>query len=84
MQLSADRFAKHYFRPSLSGMTDATYIPRFALWGGRDRAQDSARPAPAPQPVAPPVFIHDCVTPLGGETVLSLLLKRSLKEDDQE
>ena len=36
---------------------------------------------PKPQPFAAPVFIHDVVTPLAGETVLSLLMKRMMKDD---
>ena len=36
---------------------------------------------PAPQPIAAPVFIHDCVTPLAGETLLSLLMKRMMRDD---
>jgi len=61
-------------------MTDATFIPGpFAK--PRTEALPMARPKP--QPLATPVFIHDCVTPLGGETVLSLLMKR-LARDAQD
>ena len=37
---------------------------------------------PKPQPFGAPVFITDAVTPLGGETVLSLLLKRMAADQD--
>ena len=60
-------------------MTDATQIGwRIAP------AQKEAEPVrlPAPQPLAAPVFIYDCVTPLGGETLLSLLMKRMMQEAD--
>lgn len=65
-------------------MTDASYItlPRVA----RTRAAPSV-PLPKPQPFGAPVLITDCVTPLGGETLLSLLMKRmmqaDLRKDDQ-
>ncbi|MDF1726525.1 MAG: hypothetical protein P1U53_02135 [Sulfitobacter sp.] len=64
-------------------MTDASYIPPFAWREDSAKVRDSARTAPAPQPIAPPVFIYDCVTPIGGETLLSLLMKRAMKDDDQ-
>ncbi len=54
-------------------MTDATdfaSIPRVA------RPKPAPIALPAPVPFAAPVFIGDCVTPLAGETVLSLLWKR--------
>ncbi len=66
------------------GMTDASYIaiPRIA----RRRPAPSV-PLPKPQSFGAPVLITDCVTPLSGETVLSLLMKRMMqaapKEDDQ-
>ena len=52
-------------------MTDASYH------GGWDHSQ-TARDVelPAPQPFGAPVLIGDCATPLGGETVLALLLRR--------
>ena len=42
------------------------------------RVQPTRTAAPLPKPVAfdAPVLIGDCVTPLSGETVLSLLWKR--------
>ena len=61
----------------LSGtMTDASYHPSYL----RDRAEADSVRLPAPQPLGVPVFLHDCVTPLGGETVLSLLMKRMMAE----
>lgn len=58
-------------------MTDATSsaLPRL----GRTKPQ--APPLPKPQPFGAPVLISDCVTPLCGETVLSLLLKRMMQSD---
>lgn len=38
---------------------------------------------PNPQPFGAPVFITDVVTPLAGETVLSLLMKRMAADQDQ-
>lgn len=46
------------------------------------RANVQAPPLPKPQPFGAPVFINDCVTPLCGETVLSLLLKRMMQQDN--
>ena len=39
---------------------------------------------PKPQPFGAPVLITDVVTPLAGETVLSLLMKRIAARDDQD
>ncbi|MFK7835178.1 MAG: hypothetical protein AB8B60_03060 [Sulfitobacter sp.] len=59
-------------------MTDASYpLGRYAM--PKERAEPIR--LPAPQPFAAPVFIHDCVTPLGGQTVLSLLMKRMMRDD---
>lgn len=52
-------------------MTDAT---TFYLAPPRKAAE---LPLPKPVPFAAPVFIGDVATPLAGETVLSLLLRRS-------
>ena len=60
-------------------MTDATYFdvtPVRSVKPAREGA------LPAPQPFAPPVFIHDCATPLAGETLLSLLMKRMVAEKE--
>lgn len=59
-------------------MTDVGITGLFA-----PRASDKAEPLhlPAPQPLAAPVFIYDCVTPLGGETLLSLLMRKMMAED---
>lgn len=37
-----------------------------------------------PDWVAPPVFIADCVTPIAGETLLSLILKRLAEADERD
>lgn len=59
-------------------MVDATFsdIPRQR----RERTE-----LPKPQVFAAPVLISDCVTPLCGETVLSLMMKRMMRDapDDQ-
>ena len=61
-------------------MTDATYFDQdYARAAGRQ--DEEVLHLPAPQPFAAPVFIHDCVTPLGGETLLSLLMKRMMAGD---
>ncbi|KIN65468.1 hypothetical protein Z945_511 [Sulfitobacter noctilucae] len=59
-------------------MTDASYI-KGAFVAPKQKAP--SLPLPKPQPFGGPVFIHDCVTPLAGETVLSLLMKRMMKDD---
>jgi len=56
-------------------MTDATYFPTAAP---RSKSVDRCKP----KPFAAPLFIGDAVTPLAGETVLSLLWKR-MDDDDQ-
>lgn len=69
------------FSAIVTVMSDATYIP-----GQFARPAGAAKPVirPKPQPLATPVFIHDCVTPLGGETVLSLLMKRLARDVQDE
>lgn len=54
-------------------MTDAT---DFASIPSVARTKPAPIDLPAPVPFAAPVLIGDCVTPLAGETVLSLLWKR--------
>jgi hypothetical protein len=56
-------------------MTDATHFGGPWVRPREEPRQESLR-LPAPDPLGAPVFIHDCVTPLGGETLLSLLMKR--------
>lgn len=56
-------------------MTDATY---FDLTPLRKTAE---LPLPKPVPFAPPVFVTDVASPLAGETVLSLLLRRSIADE---
>jgi hypothetical protein len=36
---------------------------------------------PKPQPFGSPVLISDVATPLGGDTLLSLILKRMARDD---
>ena len=60
-------------------MTDASYfttLPRVV------RAKPASMPLPAPVPFGAPVFISDCMNPLAGETLLSLLWKRMDPEAD--
>ncbi|MGJ8622081.1 MAG: hypothetical protein ACSHW1_04835 [Yoonia sp.] len=40
------------------------------------RAKPASVPLPAPVPFGAPVLISDCVNPLAGETLLSLLWKK--------
>ncbi|MCF2871747.1 hypothetical protein L0664_11775 [Octadecabacter sp. G9-8] len=48
------------------------------VWTDAPRTRDTAQdvPLPKPQPFSAPVLIGDCVSPLAGETVLSLIWKR--------
>ncbi|MEM6938522.1 MAG: hypothetical protein AAF943_13920 [Pseudomonadota bacterium] len=62
-------------------MSDATYTPRL-IAPASDGPTSDVRPKP--QPLAAPVFISDCVTPLGGETLLSLLMKRLARDAEEE
>lgn len=59
-------------------MTDATLNS-----GSYAPATPEAEPIslPKPQPFGAPVFIRDCASPLAGETVLSLLMKRMMRDD---
>ena len=59
-------------------MTDATYFGR--AFKPQQQAHSAELELPAPQPFAAPVFIHDCVIPCRGETLLSLLMKRMMQE----
>lgn len=61
-------------------MTDAPFIPNLF---GAARSTATPEQRPMPQPLATPVLISDVVTPLGGETLLSLLMKR-LARDAQD
>ena len=54
----------------MTDATDFTMIPHVA----RDTAE--TLPLPHPVPFGAPVLISDCVNPLAGETLLSLLWKR--------
>ena len=61
-------------------MTDTAvpYLPRISR-----TSSPKALPLPKPQPFGAPVLITDCVTPLGGETLLSLLMKRMMQAEDR-
>jgi len=63
-------------------MTDASFtgIPLV-----RRNAANTVKdlPLPKPQPFGAPVFLTDCVTPLAGETVLSLLMKRMMQDHEE-
>ncbi|MCK0095907.1 hypothetical protein MWU60_10045 [Yoonia sp. F2084L] len=62
-------------------MTDATDF------GSNPRVtaqQPPSVPLPAPVPFGAPVLISDCVNPLAGETLLSLLWKRMDLAPDTE
>ncbi|EBA13693.1 hypothetical protein [Roseobacter sp. CCS2] len=62
-------------------MTDATdfsTIPRVA------KPEQPSVPLPAPVPFGAPVLISDCVNPLAGETLLSLLWKRLEQSPDAD
>ncbi|PJI86296.1 hypothetical protein BC777_2664 [Yoonia maricola] len=54
----------------MTDMTDFSNIPRVI------RQERASLPLPAPVPFGAPVLISDCVNPLAGETLLSLLWKR--------
>jgi len=54
----------------MTDATDFTSVPRIS----RERPADI--PLPAPVLFGAPVLISDCVNPLAGETLLSLLWKR--------
>lgn len=59
-------------------MTDAS------INGGlftRAAARPEPMTLPKPQPLGAPVLIYDCVTPVGGETLLSLVMKRMMQDD---
>lgn len=62
-------------------MTDASWtdIPSRAA----PRREAAAR-LPAPQPFGAPVLIGDVATPLAGETVLGLLMKRMAGLPDED
>lgn len=60
-------------------MSDAAFFGTSAAPAARTDSQQMR--LPAPYPVAAPVFLNDCVTPLAGETLLSLLMKRMMPED---
>lgn len=59
----------------MTDATDFTSIPQVA------KAPQESLPLPAPVPFGAPVLISDCVNPLAGETLLSLLWKRMERSD---
>ncbi|MFG5381565.1 MULTISPECIES: hypothetical protein [unclassified Yoonia] len=54
-------------------MTDAT---DFSVIPTVRRQKTASLPLPAPVPFGAPVLISDCVSPLAGETLLSLIWRR--------
>ncbi len=54
----------------MTDATDFTALPRVT------REKPPSVPLPAPVVAGAPVLISDCVNPLAGETLLSLLWKR--------
>ncbi|APE42160.1 hypothetical protein BOO69_01100 [Sulfitobacter alexandrii] len=50
-------------------------------WRSRDREREIA--LPKPEPFGAPVLMCDAITPLAGETVLSLLWKRFDRPEDR-
>ncbi len=62
-------------------MTDASYTGPIPFSVAR-RAIAEPLCTTQPQRFRAPVFINDAVTPLGGETVLSLLMKRMAGADE--
>lgn len=64
----------------LRGMTDTTQFS--GTLAGSRKHRRPAIALPPPQLLGGPVFIHDCVTPAGGETLLSLILKKLAQDRD--
>ena len=60
----------------MTDATDFTSIPRVA------KEAPPSVPLPAPVLFGAPVLISDCVNPLAGETLLSLLWKRMDRSPD--
>ncbi|QFT57960.1 hypothetical protein FIU94_03910 [Sulfitobacter sp. THAF37] len=60
-------------------MTDLT-VPHWALPIPHASADD--RTAPGRKPVGPAVIITDAITPVAGETLLSLMMKRLAEHKD--
>ena len=81
MRRAACRFVILPRWANLGRMTDAT-ISGVPLVGRPIRAKTKDVPLPKPQPFGAPVFITDCASPLAGETVLSLLMKRLACNDN--
>lgn len=61
-------------------MTDIGYISR-AFGAPVETVKSEAVRLPTPQPLGVPVLVYDCVTPVAGETLLSLLMKRMMRKD---
>ena len=64
-------------------MSDAT-ISDVPLVGRAPKSAAREITLPKPQPFGAPVFMMDAVTPLAGETVLSLLWKKMAQEGDDQ
>ena len=60
-------------------MSDATFFGRVQA---APKIKAETAPLPKPQPLGAPVFMTDAITPLAGETVLSLLMKRMMRETE--
>ena len=76
-----DDVRKAGFCAKVALMTDATFLGTAQLHV-ENRATDT--PLPKPQPFGAPVFMSDAITPLCGETLLSLLWKRLEKTADND
>ena len=60
-------------------MTDASYFAGPVV-APKPLVAENAAHVPKPQTVGAPVFMTDAITPLAGETLLSLLMKRMLRD----
>ena len=62
-------------------MTDATDFTRVPLVAKKTA---ESIPLPAPVPFGAPVLLADCISPLAGETLLSLLWKRMARDGPED
>ena len=64
---------------------DTAIHPPFWSFGRTDSSEAPVATGPEPRPRRSPVFIHDAVTPWGGETLLlSLLRAQALAEIEDQ
>ncbi|WP_108813609.1 hypothetical protein [Loktanella sp. Alg231-35] len=61
----------------MTDVVDFTSIPCVA------KAPHDSVPLPAPVPFGAPVLISDCANPLAGETLLSILWKRMVQDEEE-